>query len=138
MTGPVECPKCRRSVRIRKDGRFYCHEAYGTDCTASGTFPPSDVAVAFARGRLFVEVDPPRKNRWMADFVGKDTFDSDADLRIVHVVSGPAGGEIRGYVLTEDGALRLRLPAYPHAWPELDTEVLRRVDEANRLEVAHG
>lgn len=43
---------------------------------------------------------------------------------LIHVMSRPAGGEIRAY-WREEGTtvLRLRYPAYPAEWPELDEAV---------------
>ena len=44
----------------------------------------------------------------------------------VHVVSKPAGGEIRGYVRL-GGVLFLRTPAYPPSWDDLDLAVSKRL-----------
>lgn len=93
-----------------------------------------DVEDAFADGRLFVVVDPPRPhgNR-SAAFAGCNGIKYDAPIRFVHVVSKPAGGEIRGYVLTEDGVLRGRVPCYTGDWPEIDAAVLARVAGARSV-----
>lgn len=42
--------------------------------------------------------------------------------RWIHVMSGPAGGEIRGYALV-DGRAHLRLPARPREWDQVDEAV---------------
>lgn len=43
---------------------------------------------------------------------------------VLHVISQWAGGEIRGYLRSEGHeAFKLRLPAYPEFWQELDLAV---------------
>lgn len=61
-----------------------------------------------------------------ANFVGCGQVVPGDRLAFVHVMSRPAGGEIRGYVLY-DGQLRLRLPCYTGAWPEMDRVVAEAV-----------
>lgn len=56
--------------------------------------------------------------------VGDEDFAPTDLVRVVHVMSKPAGGEIRGYVLDAQGGLRLRLPAYAGDWPELDRAIV--------------
>jgi hypothetical protein len=46
----------------------------------------------------------------------------DEPVRLVHVISPSAGGEVRGYWLAR-GTLYLRHPAHPLAWPEVDAAV---------------
>lgn len=93
------------------------------------------VTEAFKAGRIYVEIDPPRPlGGRAAAFVGDRVVDVHEPVRIVHVMSKPAGGEIRGYVLTvADGQLRLRLPCYTGRWDEMDAEVLARVPGARAV-----
>lgn len=95
------------------------------------------VAAAFADGRLSLVVDDAMPlgralggRGW--NFAGDAKADSADIARVVHVMSKPAGGEIRGYVLI-DGALRQRGPCYAGPWPVLDAEVLKRVPGASRV-----
>ena len=86
----------------------------------------SDVEAAFLDGRLSLLIDRPTKEpMWRYNYAGGDQ--SQAEGRLVHVLSRPAGGEIRGYVLTSDGVLRLRMPCYSGRWPEMDEAVRVRV-----------
>lgn len=87
----------------------------------------NDVESAFADGRLSIIVDDertldPRRSSFVARPVKWDGHGA-----FVHVMSSPAGGEIRGYVLIK-GALHLRLPNYAGEWPELNTAVERRLN----------
>lgn len=90
----------------------------------------NEVEAAFADGRLYLilgEVQP--LTRLTADFVGADSYGVKAagKLRWVHVISKPAGGEIRGYAIVEgENVLRIRLPNYRGDWPELDNAVQER------------
>lgn len=96
----------------------------------------NEVEAAFGDGRLYLIVDPPRPlDAWRLSFVGADFYRGRADetMRLVHVISRPSGGECVGYVLTEGGALRLRLPNYAGDWPEMDAAVLARVDGARKV-----
>jgi hypothetical protein len=84
-----------------------------------------DVEQAFTDGRLYVEIDEPRSISPHLAFVNRPAkWDGRGSL--VHVISRPAGGEIRGYVLIE-GKLHMRLPNHAGDWPELDAAVARRV-----------
>ena len=88
--------------------------------------PASDVEAAFLDGRLSLLIDGPTKEpMWRFNYAGG--HGSQAEGRLVHVMSRPAGGEIRGYVLTSDGVLRLRMPCYSGRWPEMDEAVRVRV-----------
>lgn len=100
----------------------------------------TDVAAAFADGRLWLIIDEPRPmhpNREIA-------FEGDVGLRsanhrltIVHVMSKPAGGEIRGYVLVDDETdLRVRRPNYTGDWLEMDAEVRAAISKATGSEGA--
>lgn len=75
---------------------------------------------------LRVEIDPPIRYDWRAHaaFVGDDLIKPGTKIQFVHVISGRAGGEIRGYVLV-DGLLRVRNPCYTGAWPEMDSAAAR-------------
>lgn len=84
-----------------------------------------DVEQAFAEGRLYLKIDPEKRHSPHLSFVNRPTR-WDGIGAIVHVISRPAGGEIRGYVLI-NGALYLRLPNYAGDWPELDAAVARRI-----------
>jgi len=85
----------------------------------------NDVESAYAIGRLVIEVDEPCKaastNTY---FVGHRQIHDHEEIRIVHVVSRTAGGEVRGYVIAR-GTLRLRGPAYAGVWSEMDALVAR-------------
>lgn len=85
-----------------------------------------EVARAFADGRLRVEVDAPRTAAWLghSQFVGCNGIAPHEEVRLVHVISRTAGGEVRGYVIAR-GTLRLRGPAYAGDWPEMDAAVVR-------------
>lgn len=89
------------------------------------------VEEAFELGDLRVEVDDPVPvTRQTAAFVGDDLVKPGTQVRVVHVISKPARGEVRGYVLVEgETALRLRTPCYSGDWPEMDAAVQRRVLE---------
>lgn len=89
------------------------------------------VLEAFAAGDLRVQVDEPvLVTQQLAAFVGDDLVKPGTKVRVVHVISKPARGEVRGYVLVEgETTLRLRLPCYSGDWPEMDAEVGRRVLE---------
>lgn len=83
------------------------------------------VEQAFADGRLSIIVDDETSLQWHLGFVGRpDKWDCRG--AIVHIISKPAGGEIRGYVRIGN-ALHLRLPNYAGDWPELDAAVERRL-----------
>lgn len=70
---------------------------------------------------LFIDVDPPR--RFTVD--ARDPARSRRDLApgdeymVIHVISKPAGGEVRGYVLAK-GVAFVRYPTTPRDWPEVD------------------
>ena len=86
---------------------------------------PQDIRDAFAAGRLCLIVDAPRELD-RVPFVG-DAMHEGARGRVVHVMSRPAGGEIRGYVmLDDDGMLRERCPR-PIRWREMDLVVAERL-----------
>jgi len=85
----------------------------------------NDVESAFTDGRLSIVVDDERTLQWHLSFVARPEK-WDCRGSIVHVVSKPAGGEIRGYVLI-NGTLHMRLPNYEGDWPELDAAVERRL-----------
>lgn len=98
-----------------------CHGEHDTSsCTRC-------VEAAFADGsfRLLVDALASRD----CGYVGRTIKDD--KVRVVHVLSKHAGGEIRGYVITDDGVLRLRLPCYTGAWPALDEAVRSRVGAAS-------
>lgn len=46
----------------------------------------------------------------------------DDAYELIHVISKPAGGEVRGYVLHEDKAF-IRRPCTPEEWDEVDRAV---------------
>lgn len=94
-----------------------------TDELASPTV--ADIEAAFDDGRLYTLVDESRRIGH-SSFVGSHEFKWDDSGVIVHVISKPSGGEIRGYVRI-NGELRLRLPCTPIDWPELDEVVSRRL-----------
>lgn len=86
----------------------------------------SDVETAFGDGRLSIIVDDERSLSLHLSFIARPAK-WDGRGAVVHVVSRPAGGEIRGYVLIA-GVLHLRLPNYAGEWPELDAAVERRLN----------
>jgi hypothetical protein len=81
------------------------------------------IEAAFADGRFYLQVDAPSDGDRIGGYIGQQLRDR---VRVVHVISKPAGGEIRGYVVTEDRALRLRTPCYSGHWPALDEAVRTR------------
>lgn len=85
----------------------------------------SEVEVAFLDGRLSLLTFPVRRAGQCLHYEGR-AIDHD-EARTVHVMSAPAGGEIRGYVLMPDGSLHLRLPCYSGEWPEMDAAVRSRL-----------
>lgn len=91
-------------------------------------FAENEVEDAFADGRLSLLQYPVRRAGHGFAYVGRQIEDDEATT--VHVMSKPAGGEIRGYMRMPDRSLRLRLPCYTGDWPEMDEAVRRRVDAA--------
>ena len=89
-----------------------------------------DVESAFIDGRLFVQVDYEKNLDPHLSFEASPAK-WDGRGQLVHVISKPAGGEIRGYVLI-DGALHLRLPNYAGDWPDLDAAVRRRINASGK------
>lgn len=85
-----------------------------------------EVKAAFEDGRLRVEVDEPVSVGNYTSAVAGGGLEPGGKVTWVHVISKPAGGEIRGYAKIGD-ELRLRLPAYPMHWDEVDAEVCRRL-----------
>lgn len=84
------------------------------------------VREAFDDGRLslLVKEHPRYDSRAWGSHVRASAFISHGQpFATVHVMSKPAGGEIRGYVRLN--VLHLRYPVM--AWPELDEEVSRRL-----------
>lgn len=89
-----------------------------------------DVTVTWSefREHLVIQVDDERPigkpygGGYIGAFIGDSAFSVDDRIRVVHVISKPAKGEIRGYVWIGD-ELRLRLPARPGDWPALDAYV---------------
>lgn len=87
------------------------------------------IEAAFRDGRLRVEVDEhvtPYGGRMLTPIAGEETLGNGAAMRFVHVMSKPAGGEIRGYALVH-GALRVT-GANPMSAPEMDRAVARRLE----------
>ncbi len=82
----------------------------------------ADVEAAFLDGRLYIEVDAEKQLGHSAPS-GKRWDDKGA---LVHVISRPAHGEIRGYIRI-DGDLHVRYPASPEQWDELDEVVSKRL-----------
>lgn len=88
----------------------------------------ADVAAAFVDGRLSVRVDEPTRSSGQRDSMvcGGSAADSEGMVTWVHVMSKPAGGEVRGYAKVGQ-ELRLRLPEYVVEWTALDAEMCRRI-----------
>jgi hypothetical protein len=72
---------------------------------------------------LYLLVDDPRPvgSRSVA-FVGDGKLHPQMPVQFVHVISPPAGGEIRGYVWVSE-SLRLRSPCYSGEWLDMDAAV---------------
>lgn len=70
---------------------------------------------------LYVLVDPPEKS---TQHLGPGWLPWGNDLRVVHVISPAAKGEVRGYWLVRGWACK-REPDYIGHWPEVDAEVSR-------------
>lgn len=95
---------------------------------------PAAVKDAFDAGRVYLVVDKPQpQHRGLGSYIGDGTIADGTKIQFVHVISRPAHGEIRGYVLTPDGQLRLRLPCYSGEWAAMDEAVLARVEGANAI-----
>jgi len=75
---------------------------------------------------LYLMVDEPTQVLWYNVKLGHEDEQSlvGRNCQILHVISRPMKGEIRGYCYFED-RLILRRPAYPELWDELDREVER-------------
>jgi len=89
--------------------------------------PESREAAAFADGRLYLlvfERDSYHSRAWGGHVDEARHIGTTGAFKTVHVMSKPAGGEIRGYVVLDGKALQ-RLPVFH--WPELDAEVERRL-----------
>lgn len=89
----------------------------------------SEVEAAFENGVLSLLVTERGRydsRSWGGHAGAGAKISYDGPFASVHVMSRPAGGEIRGYVRI-NGVLHLRLPAYPSQWDELDIEVSRRL-----------
>lgn len=73
---------------------------------------------------IIVDADPNpvMDGGWHWNFVGCRQLIGHK-VRGVHVMSRHAGGEIRGYVIDDDGGLRLRGPCYTGKWDLMDQEV---------------
>lgn len=85
----------------------------------------SEVETAFSDGRLSILVDEERNLNPHLSFVAcPPKWDGRGAL--VHVISKPAGGEIRGYVRIGN-VIHLRLPNYAGEWPDLDAAVEKRL-----------
>ena len=82
----------------------------------------ADVEAAFVDGRLYI-IEDAKKQLGHSAPSGKRWDDSGS---LVHVISRPAHGEIRGYVRI-DGKLHVRYPARPEQWDELDAVVSARL-----------
>lgn len=85
-----------------------------------------DVRAAFGDGRLYLRVEARGKysSEWSGHVRAREAMALyGCSFQTVHVISRPAGGEIRGYIQIDGGALLLRTPAYPPDWPELDCAV---------------
>lgn len=86
-----------------------------------------DVHAAFASGTLRLVIDDESKfdSRRTGMFRGCNRWKDGEPIRIVHVVSKSAGGEIRGYVIVRQ-ELYERGPSYMR-WPAMDREVSRQI-----------
>lgn len=87
------------------------------------------VSDAFEDGRFYLLTKEATYHSGFAGHVRAPHYVQAAGepCRTVHVVSRPAGGEIRGYIQISEGALLLRTPAYPLDWPELDEQMSVRM-----------
>lgn len=107
---------------------------------------PTCIEAAFTAGRLSLVIDDAMPlgralggYGWNFAGCGGAAIDASAQVRVVHVISVHAHGEIRGYVLTTgDGALRQRGPCYIGPWPVLDAAVLARVAGAKHVALLNG
>lgn len=107
---------------------------------------PTCIEAAFTAGRLSLVIDDAMPlgralggYGWNFAGCGGAAINASAQVRVVHVISVHAHGEIRGYVLTTgDGALRQRGPCYIGPWPVLDAAVLARVAGAKHVALLNG
>ena len=84
---------------------------------------------AFDSGALYLLISEGRYSpNWSGHVgAGQHAKSSGAPCRTIHVMSRPAGGEIRGYISIDGSPLYLRTPASPLEWNALDLEVSRRL-----------
>lgn len=68
---------------------------------------------------VYLLIDAERTAGW---HLGPPSMKPDEKVRVVHVISRWAGGDIRGYVWHRNH-LHLRHPCSPESWPELDALV---------------
>lgn len=73
----------------------------------------NEVAAAFERGDLYLH-----DSEAASHYYGR--------IRKIHVMSKPAGGEIRGYMSIEGGPWLPANPCYSGEWAEMDREVEKR------------
>jgi hypothetical protein len=97
-----------------------------------------EVEAAFMAGRVRLVIDKPRPmTSREIGFAGdglKTLRSLNHTLTIVHVMSKPAGGEIRGYVIVDnEKTLRVRTPNYTGRWPDLDAAVMARTKTTSVL-----
>lgn len=104
-----------------------------------------EIKQAFTDGRLHLLIDEPRpRGTVQIAFVGSRHIPhvggggEPVMIRHIHVMSKPAGCEIRGFIIANDGKLRLTLPCHAAAWngsaTELDEAVMMRVIGAVSVE----
>lgn len=78
---------------------------------------------ALGDGRLSILVDPPREHDGRVPFLGDASYESTETIRVVHLMSRSARGEIRGFVITDsDNRMHWRAPQ-PERWVAVDRAV---------------
>ncbi len=88
-------------------------------------------AEAFNSGRLYIIIDDetvPCRSRYICGFAGDSSVPPSETVRMVHLMSRGAHGEIRSYAIVGNERI-LRMRGARHSvmsWPELDAEVERR------------
>lgn len=100
-----------------------------------------DLPAVFGDRGLYLLVDPPA--RVPADVGTVQAFGLAPDTRageeyqLVHVISGWAKGEVRGYALHR-GELRLCKPCFTGDWPQMDAAVREALGLNLPAEARHG
>ncbi len=102
-----------------------------TAVTSQGALDLDDaeatVEAAIADGRVRMIIEPVKGDGWGRMTVPDGFAGEWGQHRNIHVISIPAGGEIRGFNLDDDGVAWVRPPVYSGEWPELNAAVAQHL-----------